>query len=81
MHDTLIKRQPVVDGARSDLNGMDLDRHRNCAPMVRGDLPARASRVLQPAGGHVAAIVNGTAMRRDGAGTGTRPGARVRGAA
>jgi len=81
MRDTLIKRQTVVDGARSDLDGMDLDRHWICAPMVRADLLAGQSRVLQPAEGHVAAIVHGTAMRRDGAGTGMRPGALVRGGA
>jgi N-acyl-D-aspartate/D-glutamate deacylase len=67
-------RGAVAVGKRADLNVIDLERLRIRAPELRYDLPAGASRILQPAEGYVATLVNGVATRRNDADTGERPG-------
>jgi N-acyl-D-amino-acid deacylase len=73
-------RGVVAEGMRADLNVIDFDRLTIEQPFVRKDLPAGASRILQPATGYVAQLVNGVVVRRDGVDTGARPGYLLRGA-
>ncbi len=74
-------RGVITKGKRADLNVIDLDRLRIVPPEVRFDLPTGAGRILQPAQGYLATIVNGVVTRRHDVDTGERPGRLVRGAA
>jgi N-acyl-D-amino-acid deacylase len=65
-------------GRRADLNVIDLEALRIRRPEIRFDLPAGASRILQPAEGYAATMVGGIVTRRDDADTGERPGRLVR---
>ena len=66
-------------GKRADLNIIDFDRIDIEAPRAVDDLPAGGRRLVQPAHGYVATIVNGVVTRRNDADTGARPGRLVRG--
>ncbi len=77
----LTDRGTVTVGRRADLNVIDLDNLRILAPELHYDLPTGASRILQPAEGYLATIVNGTVTRRHDQDTGERPGRLVRGSA
>jgi len=77
----LSDRGVITTGKRADINVIDLDRLRIRSPQLRHDLPAGASRILQPAEGYVATLVNGVVTRSGDADTGARPGRLVRGAA
>ena len=72
-------RGVVAEGRRADLNVIDMDRLAIGAPFLREDLPAGASRILQPARGYVATLVAGEVVREHDADTGARPGRLVRG--
>ncbi|MGH9080815.1 MAG: N-acyl-D-amino-acid deacylase family protein [Acidimicrobiales bacterium] len=74
-------RGTVVEGKRADLNVIDLENLRICPPELHHDLPTGASRILQPAEGYLATLVNGDITRRNDADTGTRSGRLIRGAA
>jgi len=67
-------------GLRADLNVIDLDNLRLHPPHPVDDLPAGGRRILQPASGYVATIVNGVVTRRNDRDTGARPGRLVRAA-
>jgi N-acyl-D-aspartate/D-glutamate deacylase len=73
-------RGVVAPGRRADLNVIDFDRLRICAPEVRHDLPTGASRILQAAEGYLATMVDGVVTREHDADTGQRPGRLLRGA-
>ena len=77
----LADRGTVTVGKRADLNVIDLDNLRILAPELHYDLPTGASRILQPAEGYLATIVDGTVTRRHDQDTGERPGRLVRGSA
>ena len=72
-------RGVLAPGYRADLNLIDYDRLRLCAPEVVYDLPAGGRRLMQRAEGYVATIVAGEVVRRDGVPTGALPGRLVRG--
>jgi N-acyl-D-aspartate/D-glutamate deacylase len=77
----LSDRGVVAPGMRADVNVIDFDQLRIRRPELRFDLPAGASRILQPAEGYLATLVNGVVSRRDDQDTGERPGRLVRAAA
>ena len=72
-------RGVLAPGRRADLNVIDMDALAISAPFLRHDLPAGASRILQPARGYEATMVAGTLTRRHDVDTGARPGRLVRG--
>ena len=74
-------RGTVQLGKRADLNVIDLERLRICPPELRHDLPTGVSRIMQPAEGYLATLVNGQVTRDHDADTGERPGGLVRGSA
>jgi N-acyl-D-amino-acid deacylase len=73
-------RGVLAPGYLADVNVIDYDRLQLRAPLVRNDLPAGGTRLLQPAEGYVATIKTGTVTFREGAATGAFPGKLVRGA-
>jgi N-acyl-D-aspartate/D-glutamate deacylase len=73
-------RGTLEPGKKADLNVIDLERLQLHRPEMHYDLPAGARRLLQHADGYDATIVSGEVVMRDGADTGARPGALVRGA-
>jgi N-acyl-D-aspartate/D-glutamate deacylase len=77
----LSDRGVIAAGKRADINVIDLDGLRICQPELRYDLPAGASRILQPAKGYLATLVHGVVTRRHDTDTGQRSGRLVRGAA
>jgi N-acyl-D-aspartate/D-glutamate deacylase len=72
-------RGVIATGKRADINVIDFDNLRILEPELRYDLPAGASRILQPAAGYMATLVNGVVTRRNDADTGERPGRLARG--
>jgi N-acyl-D-amino-acid deacylase len=74
-------RGTVAVGKRADLNVIDFDHLRICPPVLRHDLPTGVSRIMQPAEGYLATLVNGEVTRRHDADTGARSGRLVRGSA
>ena len=74
----LTDRGTIEVGKRADVNVIDLDRLTLAAPRPVDDLPAGGRRILQPATGYVATVVNGVVTRRDDTDTGARPGRLVR---
>jgi len=68
-------------GKRADVNVIDFDRLRICPPVLRHDLPTGESRIMQPAEGYLATLVNGEVTRRHDADAGARSGRLVRGSA
>jgi N-acyl-D-amino-acid deacylase len=67
-------RGVIAPGTKADINVIDFDNLTIQAPYVRQDLPTGASRILQPATGYLATLVNGTVVRRDDDDTGARSG-------
>jgi N-acyl-D-amino-acid deacylase len=67
-------RGVIQEGMRADINVIDFDRLGIEAPFIRADLPNGAGRILQPATGYVAQLVNGVMTRCEGVDTGQRPG-------
>jgi N-acyl-D-amino-acid deacylase len=72
-------RGTVQEGKRADLNVIDLQNLRICAPKLLHDLPTGVSRIVQPADGYLATLVNGGITRRHDTDTGERSGRLVRG--
>ncbi len=72
-------RGTVEVGKRADLNVIDAERLGFGVPELHHDLPAGASRILQPAEGYLATIVDGVTVRRHDRDTGARPGRLLRG--
>ena len=68
-------------GMRADINVIDFGGLRILPPVLRHDLPAGASRILQPAEGYLATLVAGEVTRDHDADTGVRSGRLVRGSA
>jgi N-acyl-D-amino-acid deacylase len=64
----------VREGMRADINVIDFDRLTIEEPFIRADLPTGAKRILQPATGYLARLVNGVMVRRNDTDTGERPG-------
>jgi N-acyl-D-aspartate/D-glutamate deacylase len=61
-------------GMRADINVIDLERLTIHEPVIQADLPTGAKRILQPATGYLARLVNGVMVRRNDIDTGARPG-------
>lgn len=61
-------------GMRADINVIDLERLTIHEPVIKADLPTGAKRILQPATGYLARLVNGVMVRRNDIDTGARPG-------
>ena len=76
----LFDRGVVAAGSRADLNVIDFEGLRIRRPELRHDLPAGASRILQPAEGYLATLVGGVVTRRHDQDTDARPGRLVRAA-
>ena len=72
-------RGVIAPGMKADLNIIDLDRLGVGPLQVSPDLPAGATRILQPSRGYVATFVAGVPTYREGAATGELPGRLVRG--
>jgi N-acyl-D-aspartate/D-glutamate deacylase len=72
-------RGTIEAGKRADVNVIDLQNLRICAPKLLHDLPTGVSRIVQPADGYLATLVNGGITRRDDTDTGERSGRLVRG--
>ena len=70
----------IAPGLKADLNVIDYDRLHLHPPKVHYDLPVGGRRLLQQVDGYDVTIVSGLVTRRDGTGTGARPGRLVRGA-
>ena len=68
-------------GMRADINVIDFGGLRILPPVLRHDLPAGASRILQPAESYLATLVAGEVTRDHDADTGVRSGRLVRGSA
>jgi N-acyl-D-amino-acid deacylase len=72
-------RGVLAAGKKADINVIDFDNLTIETPRLSYDLPTGVSRILQPARGYLASMVNGTVTRRHDADTGARPGRLVRG--
>jgi N-acyl-D-aspartate/D-glutamate deacylase len=75
----LSDRGRLAVGMRADLNIIDLPNLNLHRPHMIYDLPGGNPRLMQPADGYLATIVNGTTTRRNSKDTGARPGRLVRG--
>lgn len=75
----LSDRGRLAVGMRADLNIIDLPNLNLHRPHMTYDLPGGSPRLMQPADGYLATIVNGTVTRRNSKDTGARPGRLVRG--
>lgn len=75
----MLDRGVVAPGYKADINIIDFNNLRLHAPRPIYDLPGGGRRLLQPADGYVATIVNGKVVYRDGIATGELPGRLVRG--
>ena len=71
-------RGTIEVGKRADLNVIDFERLGLGELEVHHDLPAGGSRILQPATGCIATLVNGVRTRKNDVDTGARPGRVVR---
>jgi N-acyl-D-aspartate/D-glutamate deacylase len=71
-------RGRIAIGQRADLNVINFDTLRLSTPYAIHDLPAGGTRLIQPASGYDATVVNGIITRRHGLDTGTRPGRLLR---
>ncbi len=74
-------RGTLTPGMRADVNCIDLDTLHLELPEMVHDLPGGARRFIQRAQGYRSTMVAGEVVLEDGADTGARPGALVRGAA
>ena len=68
----------IREGMRADINVIDFENLTIHEPIIRADLPTGAKRILQPATGYLARLVNGVMVRRDDTDTGARPGRLLR---
>lgn len=68
----------VAPGFKADLNVIDYDKLQLRPVRLVRDMPAGGRRLVQPARGYVATLVNGVAVVLDDAPTGARPGRLVR---
>lgn len=75
----LPERGRLVEGAKADLNVIDLARLNLHVPTVAHDLPSGGRRLRQGADGYVATVVSGQVTYRNGQATGALPGRLVRG--
>jgi N-acyl-D-amino-acid deacylase len=75
----LCDRGVLAAGYKADVNIIDFDRLRLHAPRPVYDLPGGGRRLLQPADGFSATIVNGEVIYENGNPTGRLPGRLVRG--
>ncbi len=75
----LSDRGVLAPGKKADLNLIDFDRLRLCAPEMVHDLPGKAKRLVQRAEGYVATVVSGVPVFENGEATGAMPGALIRG--
>lgn len=73
-------RGSLETGKRADINVIDMDELSFGDIEVRDDLPAGGKRILQPANGYVATMLNGVLTRRFDKDTGKRPGRLIRSA-
>jgi len=71
-------RGRVREGAHADLNVIDFDALRVCAPEYVHDFPAGAARYIQRARGYRHTIVNGRPFMQDGEHTGAHAGVLLR---
>jgi N-acyl-D-aspartate/D-glutamate deacylase len=71
-------RGVLAEGMRADLNVIDYARLGMAVPEMRYDLPAGGKRLVQPASGYVATVLNGQVVSREGTPTGALPGRLVR---
>ena len=71
-------RGTLAPGLRADINVIDLENLSVAPPKAFHDLPAGGTRLIQPALGYLATMVNGVVTRRHDADTGARPGRLVR---
>ena len=72
-------RGVLAPGRKADINVIDFDNLTIETPRLSYDLPTGVSRILQPARGYLATLVDGAVTRRNDADTGERPGRLVRG--
>lgn len=72
-------RGVLSPGKKADVNVIDVDGLQLYAPNMAFDLPGDNKRLLQPADGYGATIVNGEVIAENGQMTGAHPGALVRG--
>jgi N-acyl-D-aspartate/D-glutamate deacylase len=68
----------IREGMRADINVIDFDHLTIEEPIISADLPTGAKRILQPATGYLARLVNGVMVRRNDIDTGERPGRLIR---
>jgi N-acyl-D-aspartate/D-glutamate deacylase len=68
----------IAPGMKGDVNVIDYERLRLLPVRLVHDMPAGGRRLVQPARGYVATLVNGVAVVRHDEHTGARPGRLVR---
>jgi N-acyl-D-aspartate/D-glutamate deacylase len=64
----------IATGFKADINVIDYDNLKLHLPTVTHSLPAQGRRIVQPASGYIATIVDGEITYRHGMATGARPG-------
>jgi len=66
-------RGVLAPGYEADVNIVDYERLRLCAPRLNYDLPAGGRRLIQRAEGYIATICSGAVSKEDGQPTGAMP--------
>jgi N-acyl-D-amino-acid deacylase len=69
----------IATGMRADINVIDFENLKMGEMTLDHDLPAGGARLLQPAQGYIATVINGQVTRRHDEDTGARPGRLLRG--
>ena len=69
----------IAPGMRADINVIDFENLKMGEMTLNHDLPAGGARLLQPAHGYIATMIEGQVTRRNGEDTGARPGRLLRG--
>ncbi len=72
-------RGVIAPGYKADINVIDYDHLRICAPEVLYDLPAGGRRMVQRTQGYTATILSGVPVHLNGEATGELPGRLIRG--
>ncbi len=75
----LLDRGALLPGLRADINLIDFENLKVGTPRMVFDLPTGAQRIMQRPEGYVASLVAGEVVQENGAETGARPGALIRG--
>jgi N-acyl-D-aspartate/D-glutamate deacylase len=75
-----LDRGLIAPGMRADVNVIDFENLTMGDMALHHDLPAGGARLLQPAKGYIATMINGELTRRNDEDTGARPGRLLRGA-